>query len=145
MIDADIVDELHADLTYRLARMWCMDLTRALSRRGISGEEVDHIICRYDALRDSDEVMMPLPCPHYLSTWRHQLLFHQHQELGMILHVKWQACWKEGVQVSELPFDGARFEELLGRAAECHQRDELDCCEGVLAEAELLMLGRVLP
>ena len=83
----------------------------------------------------------PPPCPHYLSTWRHQLLFHQYQELGMVLHVKWQACWKEGVQVSELSFDGVRFEELLDRAVECHQVDELDRCERLLGQAERLMVG----
>jgi hypothetical protein len=60
----------------------------------------------------------PPPCPHYLSTWRHQMLFHQYQELGMVLHEKWKACWKDGAQVRELPFDGVRFEELLNQAVE---------------------------
>ena len=52
-----------------------------------------------------------------------------------------ERCWKDGKQVSELPFDGVRFEELLGRAVEYHQHDELDCCERLLGQAERLMVG----
>ena len=84
----------------------------------------------------------PKPCPHYISSWRHQLLFQEHQELTDTFVMKWQACWKDGVLVGALPFDGARFEELLKKAAEHHHYDELDRCERVLAEAELLMLGQ---
>jgi hypothetical protein len=52
MNDADIfVDELHAELNRRLARMRFADLTRAVSRRGVSGEEVADILRRHDMLR----------------------------------------------------------------------------------------------
>jgi hypothetical protein len=56
MIGTDIfIDELRADLDYRLARMQCVDLARAITRPGISPEEIAAIIGRFDALRDSDE------------------------------------------------------------------------------------------
>jgi hypothetical protein len=55
MIDANIfVAELCADTYHRLARMQCIDLARAITRRGISPEEVAAIVYRFDALRDSD-------------------------------------------------------------------------------------------
>lgn len=93
---------------------------------------------------DLDHQLAPQqPCPHHISTWRHQLLFEAYQELQTAFQVKWQACWRDGVLVGELSFDGARFEELLKVAREHHQDDELDRCQRVLAEAELVMLGRV--
>jgi len=52
MIDVDIfVEGLRADLNYRLDRMRCIDLAQAISRRGLSEDDVAHIIHRYDMLR----------------------------------------------------------------------------------------------
>jgi hypothetical protein len=81
------------------------------------------------------------PCPHHWSTWRHMLLFDQFQDLCDVFHRKWRACWKDGVQVRELEIDGARFEWLTRKAMDCHEADELDRCERLLGEVELLLLG----
>lgn len=56
MIAADtFVDELRADLNYRLAKMRCIDLARAISRRGLSEEEIAGIIRRFDVLQDDGD------------------------------------------------------------------------------------------
>jgi hypothetical protein len=137
--DESILDVLKADITEDVA-------VPLLERYGVhpqvGGDQFGYPLAQALCGMIHELIKPPPPCPHYLSTWRHQLLFHQYQELGMILHAKWQACWKDGVQFRELPFDGVRFEELLSRAVEYHQHDELDRCEGVLAEAERVMLGR---
>jgi hypothetical protein len=56
MIAADaFVAELSVDLNYRLDRMRCIDLARAISCRGISEAEIVAVVHRFDILRDSDE------------------------------------------------------------------------------------------
>jgi hypothetical protein len=56
VIAADaFVDEWHADLIYRLDRMLCIDLARAITRPGISPEEIAAIVHRFDLLRDNSD------------------------------------------------------------------------------------------
>jgi hypothetical protein len=81
-------------------------------------------------------------CPHHWSSWRHMLLFDHFRELVEVFQRRWRACWEGNRQVRELAIDGERFEWLTRKAMDFHEHDDLDRCEKVLDEVELILLGR---
>ena len=62
-------------------------------------------------------------------------------ELRDLEYRKSASIWEDGVQVRELPYDGARLERLINRSIEYFERDDLDRADQHCLLAERVMVG----